>query len=161
MKIYVENMKSDFIKTLKIMEKYKTCQQSKSEIYSDEGIYQINDKYLHKCIIEDDSIKTVTNYYKSCSILLDNSKIKYVEAYQIPYNHIILHIIEFHYLLSEFSKIKLVIKGNHMNKLDKLDEIENTYKHLTFYDLYFEVPDIDVNDKIVKKEITEFLSLLM
>ena len=157
MKLYIENYNiKHFINNLKNLEKHESYQQSKSEIYSDEGIYYINDVHLYKCIIEDGIIKTIPNYYKDFTALTDNSKISYVEAFQIPFNHIIIHIIEFHYLLNN-PKIMLVIKGKH--DIDKLDI--DSHKYLTFMDFYFEIHDtLDIHDKIVKKEISEFLSML-
>lgn len=157
MKLYIENynIERHFINNLKNLEKLQSRQQSKSEIYSDEGIYYINDVNLYKCIIEDGIIKTIPNYYKDFTALTDNSKLSYVEAFQIPFNHIILHIIEFHYLLS--NSIILVIKGKH--DVDKLDI--DSHKYLTFMDFYFEIPDtLDIHDEIVKKEVGEFLSVL-
>ena len=55
MKLYIENFGiSNLVKTLGVLEKYPVHKKYKSEIYSDDGIYNVNNIDLYKCVIKDE-----------------------------------------------------------------------------------------------------------
>lgn len=158
MKLYIQNYNiKKLVNKLEILEKYKVQKNVLTEIYSDEGIYNINDINLYKLSTEDSDIIKINNYYNNYDILIDNSKITYVKTYQIPHNHIILHMMEFFYLATTKSSIKLVIickclfNETSNNQLDEFVPI----------DFYFEVSDkIDIHSELFKSDLNVFLSLL-
>jgi len=168
MKLYIENFGiSNLVKTLGVLEKYPVHKKYKSEIYSDDGIYNVNNIDLYKCVIKDDDIKKIDNYYNDKSLLIDNSKVTYIKWNQIPYEHIILHTCEFHYLVNnlvnqETSIIFVIIGKKVFDRVYNMEEeIKLNYKDLDLMDFYFEVSDtLDIHHETVKQEINEFLSLL-
>jgi len=169
MKLYIENFGiNNLVKTLGVLEKYPVHKKYRSEIYSDDGIYHINNIDLHKLVINDDpDIKKIDNYYNDKSLLIDNSKVTCIKWNQIPYEHIILHTCEFHYLVNNLVntetsiKFVIIVKKDFDRLYDMEKGIKLNYKDLDLMDFYFEVSDtLDIHHETVKQEINEFLSLL-
>lgn len=129
------------------------------EIYSDEGMYRVNDKNICKLYVTDNNTLEIQNYIEDHHIIIDYSTIQYKEQKQLPPDHILLSTIEFYYHASHRSPIQLVITGNYDPLID-----ENTHDRYKFFipnDFYFEILDrIDVNGQMCKDEINELLSLL-
>ena len=141
------------------LDKYYIDKKIIHEIYTDEGIYCVNDKNICKLYITDNNTTEIHNYIDDYNIIIDYSTINYKEQKQLPYEHLFLSTIEFHYHASHRSPIKLIIKGNYDVSIDETPQ--DRYKHFIPNDFYFEILDrIDVNGQMCKDEINELLSLL-
>ena len=145
---------------LHTLDKYYTDTKIIHEIYTDEGIYCVNDKNICKLYITDNNTTEINNYIDDYNIIIDYSTINYKEQKQLPYEHLFLSTIEFHYHASHRSPIQLIIKGNYDVSID--EPPQDRYKHFIPTDFYFEILDrIDVNGQMCKEEINELLSLLI
>jgi hypothetical protein len=145
---------------LHALDNYYTDTKKIHEIYSDEGIYYVNDKNICKLYITDNNTTEISNYIGDHHIILDYSTIHYKEQKQLPSEHLLLSTIEFHYHASHRSPIQLIIKGNYDVTID--ENTQDRYKHFIPNDFYFEILDrIDVNGQMCKDEINELLSLLI
>jgi hypothetical protein len=145
---------------LHALDKYYTDKKIIHEIYSDEGIYCVNDKNICKLCITDNNTTEISNYIDDHNIIIDYSTIQYKEQKQLPYEHLFLSTIEFHYHASHRSPIQLIITGNYYASTDETNQ--DRYKHFIPNDFYFEILDrIDVNGQMCKDEINELLSLLI
>jgi hypothetical protein len=161
MKLYIIgfNMNRLYNK-LHILDKYYTDKKIIHEIYSDEGIYSVNDKNICKLYITDNNTTEIHNYIDDYNVIIDYSTIQYKEQKQLPYEHLFLSTIEFHYHVSHRSPIQLTITGNYHVSTDEPNQ--DKYKHFIPTDFYFEILDrIDVNGQMCKDEINELLSLLI
>jgi len=144
---------------LRALDNYYVEKKIIHEIYSDEGMYRVNDKNICKLYVTDNYTIEIQNYIDDHNIIIDYSTIQYKEQKQLPHEHILLSTIEFYYHASHRSPIQLVITGNYDPAID-----ENTHDRYKFFiptDFYFEILDrIDVNGQMCKDEINELLSLL-
>ena len=144
MRLYVENQKliNDYNKFLK---KYLIQTNKQIEIYSEEGIFNIdnNDIYL-LCIMNEkhDIIKNGIN------MIVDHSIIIKEKVNQLPVEHIPLQIQYDIYCVNPKSNVKMIVKT-----------LEN--KHIPI-DVYFEVDNnIDPRSISVINEINTFVKLVM
>ena len=161
MKLYIIDFNMNRLyNKLHALDNYYTDKKIIHEIYSDDGMYCVNDKNICKLYITDNTTTEISNYIDEHNIIIDYSTIQYKEQKQLPPDHILLSTIEFHYQASHRSPIQLVIKGNYDPLID-----ENTHDRYKFFiptDFYFEILDrIDVNGQMCKEEINELLSLLI
>jgi len=151
MKIYINNLNLDIMD--KISELFKENLNKTNnyiELYTNEGIYHIEDNIIYFLDINDKDIQKFEKYYNNFTLIVDMSFYNKKTTSSIHgETHISLQIIEKYYKLDIFSPISLVIKYN-LNKT-KLIPI----------DIYFEsYKDININDVFIKKEIIEFLSVI-
>ena len=145
---------------LHALDNYYTDKKIIHEIYTDDGIYCVNDKNICKLYITDNPTIEIPNYIDDHNVIIDYSTIQYKEQKQLPYEHLFLSTVEFHYHASHRSPIQLIIKGNYYISMD--ETAIDKYKHFIPNDFYFEILDrIDVNGQICKEEINELLSLLI
>jgi len=129
------------------------------EIYSDEGMFRVNDKNICKLYVTDNNTTEIHHYIDDYQVIIDYSTIQYKEKKQLPVDHILLSTIEFYYQSSRRSSIQLVITGNYYPDVD--ENPQDKYKFFIPTDFYFEILDrIDVNGQMCKDEINELLSLL-
>ena len=162
MKLYIIdfNMKSLYTTKLHALDKYYADKKIIHEIYTDEGIYCVNDKNICKLYITDNNTTEIPNYIDDHNVIIDYSTMQYKEQKQLPYEHLFLSTIEFHYHVSHRSPIKLIIRGNYDVSID--ENPQDRYKYFIPNDFYFEILDrIDVNGQMCKEEINELLSLLI
>ena len=120
------------------------------ELFTDSGIYQINNKSIYLLEPIDKEISKHNNYYKNLSLIVDPSYFKKQLTYCVNgNNHFSIQIKRELYKLNSNTKIKLVIEST---------LIDNEYKP---NDIYFECEnEISINDLFIKQELIEFLSLL-
>ena len=161
MRLYFVDFNMNYLyKKLHTLDKYYTDKKIIHEIYSDEGIYCVNDKNICKLYITDNITIEILNYIDDYNVIIDYSTIQYKEQKQLPPDHLLLSTIEFHYHASHRSPIQLVIRGNYDASI--CENILDKYKHFIPNDFYFEILDrIDVNGQMCKEEINELLSLLI
>lgn len=161
MKIYINLLNLDALPyILKLLENYHATSYTYIQIYSTDGIYEVNNCIIYKLITHDIDFKKYDNYYNEFTLLVDPSYYTKEEVCQIDPYHISKKIKKCVFELNKNSKIKLVIEGEVLD--DKLfyKRISNEYG-ISPNDIYFEVPEnTDITDALVKKELIEFLSCL-
>jgi len=158
MKLYIADFNPKCLyNKLHLLDNYYTETQIIHEIYTDEGTYCLNDKNIRKQYVTDNTTVEIENYIDDYNVVIDYSTIHYKEQPQLPYDHLLLTTVEFHYHTFHRSPIQLIIKGNYDISME-----EDKYKNFVPNDFYFEILDrIDVNGQLCKDEINKLLSLLI
>jgi hypothetical protein len=114
------------------------------EIYSKEGIFQIDETNIIKMNYLDKPIVRVPYFLQKIDILVDKSITETSLVKQIPFDHISIQTEKYEYSLKEISTIKCVFIL--------------TSEEQTMYDFYFDVPDdTDIHNPFFQKEINVFL----
>jgi hypothetical protein len=144
------------ISKLPLLDKYIKETNLIYEIYSEDGIYQIDSNNIYKLCIDDKPIEYYNNYYNSLSLICDNSSINKIKENQVPNNGIENYIKNIYYSLNSTSKIKLVIQiDNNLFNQNNDNNIINVYFEINIKD-----EDIDLNNYFIKNELNVFLSIL-
>lgn len=138
MKIYFKDLTKIDIKEI---QDYKISSTKSKKLFSDEGIFVIDNDIYKKELIKDGIVtnKTIGN----TELMLDTSDTYYETEYKIPYNHIKVDLTKDVYVLRNKAIIKLNL----------------VYLNDNIYDLYFET-DYTFDDYVVKEEIESFIKLL-
>jgi hypothetical protein len=152
MKIYIDNYHIENLsKKMKSLNKYLTNKTNSIEVYSDEGIFVIDQQNIYKITYLDKPIKNV-KYINENGIIFDmiidtTEKTKTI-VNQLPSDNIIMKTETQIYQTDASSKTKLVVNLT-------LNKLINEYKP---HDFYFDVSnDIDINSPIFKEDINVFL----
>lgn len=151
MKIYINNLNLNILNELS--NNFKSLLIDKKQyiiLYTEEGIYEINNKLIYRLEQIDRDIKQYENFYNEFTLIIDPSFFnKHIETSIIGTKHISNQIVKYIYKLNKKTDLNLIIEYYlHDSKM-----IEN--------DIYFELnKEIDINEIFIKKEIIEFLSLL-
>ena len=147
MKIYINNYNIDNLsKKLKGLNGYLINKTNSIEIYSDEGIYLVDENNIYNITYLDRPIQKI-NYTDSIEMSIDLSTTNSIIVNQLPSDNIILKLATYTYKICPRSKVKLVINFT-LNK-------NMEYKP---YNFYFDVSDdIDINGPIFKEDINVFL----
>jgi len=155
MKIYINNFNLEILPTImKLFNDYYINSKTYIQIYSIDGIYEIDESSVMKLNCLDNEIQIFKNYYDNLTFILDPSDYIPEKANSIHPQHISIRMKKCFFGLNKDSKIKLVIEGVLFEKTANNYDINPT-------DIYFEMPNnTDINDALVKKEIIVFLSLL-
>ena len=91
MRLYIENYNiNNILKKQQKLEKYLIKKISFIEIYSEEGIYLINDKNTFKITINDVSSIKLPKYINDLDFILDKSTIQKIESHHIPSHHMVI-----------------------------------------------------------------------
>lgn len=161
MKIYINLLNLDALPDiLKLLNNYYTNSYTCIQIYSVDGMYEVNNSTINKLITNDNDIQILENYYNGFTLLVDPSYYNKENVYQINSDHIYKKIKKCFFQLNQKSKIKLVIEGEVLDDKHFYKRISNEYD-ISPNDIYFEVPEnTNVNDALVKNELIEFLSCL-
>lgn len=124
------------------IEKFKNKELTITNLYSEEGLFRIqNDKLFKINIIDNDFTKYSIN---DIDFLLDKSDIHLkLFNYKIPFNFESKKMVQIIYSLNKNSKIQLVIE--HINQ--------------KIHDVYFST-NYDIDNYSIKEDICTFLSLL-
>ena len=165
MKIYIARIRPHIInkEVFEKLNKYIGKKEMTYEIYSDEGLYLLENKLIFKKCIIDEEVINVKNYIEGKDILIDNSREKLEETYQIPCNNKVTTNIRISYLVNPRSHIKLniILTPNENWKNEYLDK-DNFYLYCKVIDIYFEIKDhIDIYGDFCKNEINELLSQIV
>jgi hypothetical protein len=152
MKIYIENYSiTNLSKKMKGLNKYLTNKTNTIEIYSDEGIFSVDQQNIHKITYLDKPVKKVKYINENNTvfdILIDTSEATSSIVNHFPPDNLIMKTETQVYQTSATSKVKLVI-------FSLLNKHVNEYKP---HDFYFDVSDdIDINSPIFKEDINVFL----
>ena len=152
MKIYIENYNIENLsKKMKGLNKYLTNKTNVIEVYSDEGIFVIDQQNIYNVDYLDKPIKNgkyISETGTVFNMIIDTSETTRTIVNQLPPDNIIMKTETHVYQINATSKIKMVINLT-------LNKDVNEYKP---YDFYFDVSnDIDINSPIFKEDINVFL----
>jgi hypothetical protein len=147
MKIYIENYNTEKIhKNLGLFNSYLINKTNRIEVYSDEGVFSIDQNNTHRISYLDKPIKRF-KYSENIDMILDVSETKTTVVNQIPINYTMLNILTHNYQINARTKIKFVI--------DFILTKNTDYK---LYNFYFDVADdIDIYSPLFKEDINVFL----
>ena len=151
MRIYINNFNLDILNDIsELFKEHMTNSEIYIELYTNEGIYHIEEKKIYFLDTYDKDIKIFDNYYNHFTLISDPSFFKKSTCYSIQGDtHVALQTKKNMYKINPSSEIQMVIK--YILRDDNF--IPN--------DIYFESDNnIDINDVFIKKEIIEFLSVL-
>jgi hypothetical protein len=152
MKIYIENYDIDNLENkMPILTKYcDNCENAQLLlVYSDDGIFKINENKLQKMNIITDKV----DRKQLSGFIIDRSKIIYENCNYLPYEHIFNKINQFIYKVNDKSKLKLVIEGTYIEQNNNLKFVPN--------DFYFETNlEEQIYNSVIKDDLNVFLSLL-
>ena len=152
MKIYIDNYNiTNLSKKMKGLNKYLTNKTNTIEVYSDEGIFSVDQQNIHNITYLDKPLKKVKYINENNTIFdltIDTSETTSSIVNQLPPDNLIMKTETQVYQTSATSKVKLVI-------VSLLNRQFNEYKP---HDFYFDVSnDIDINSPIFKEDINVFL----
>lgn len=151
MKIYIDKFNLEILNDIsELFKDFFVNSDIYVTLYTDEGIYRIEEKNIFLLDINDNQIKTHRNYCNQFTLIEDNSYfIKNQVNSVLGDTHLSFHTKELYYKLNIKSSIRLVLKYNLINEKQKPD------------DIYFEIDrNVDINEPFIKKELIEFLSVL-
>jgi hypothetical protein len=152
MKIYIDNYSIENLsKKMKGINKYLTNKTNSIDVYSDEGIFLVDQQNIHNITYLDKPVRKVKYINENNAIIdltIDSSETIITMVNQLPPDNVIMKIETQVYQTSTTSKVKLVI-------VSLLSRQLNEYKP---HDFYFDVSnDIDINSPIFKEDINVFL----
>jgi hypothetical protein len=151
MRIYINNFNLDILNDIsELFKEYMIKTETYIELYTNEGIYHIEDKKIYFLDTCDKDIKIVDKYYNNFTLIADPSFFQKQYCSSIHGDtHLAIKTTEKYYKINPSSEIQMVIKYI----LNEDNFIPN--------DIYFETENnIDINEPFIKKEINEFLSVL-
>jgi len=152
MKIYIDNYSIENLsKKMKGLNKYLTNKTNTIDVYSDEGIFSIDQQNIHNITYLDKPVKKVKYINENNTIFdltIDSSETTSCIVNQLPPDNIIMKTETQVFQTNATSKVKLVI-------VSLLNRQLNEYKP---HDFYFDVSnDIDIKSPIFKEDINVFL----
>ena len=154
MRIYINNINFKMINYDKVVP-YLVDHFCQSYIYSEEGIYRIDNNTLRKVNFIDGEIIKYDDYLENSGITLDYSIIKRVNTpiYHVPIKHITKKINIYHYCLRKGSPLFLVIVKNDVNEIVDIYFILNSKQ-------YAKYSSADINNPLIKEDIQYLFNLL-
>lgn len=166
-RIYLEDYNpSKVLSLLDELEPYYAFTKEYSELISDVGLYRIikKENRIDQLKQKDLPIVSKKNYLPGKHLLIDYSHFEELsDLSQIPVEHSLINYTCFHYCFYgtavKRSLLYLVIEGTFREKPNETNG-KNRYKGFTITDLYF-ISDEDVENSLIKKELNEFLLLLI
>jgi hypothetical protein len=151
MRVYINNFNLHIINDISdIFKEQLTNYETYVNVYTNEGIYHVEEKNMYLLDTCDKDIEIFENYYNNLTLIVDKSFYnKQISSCICGETHLSFQTKKYYYKLNSSSEMKLVIKYIS----DKGNFIPN--------DIYFEFnKDVDINNLFIKKEIIEFLSVL-
>jgi len=151
MKIYINNFNINLLDIIsRTCKNYLVNTDTYIKLYTNEGVYRIEDKKIYMLDICDKDIIIMDNYYEDYQLIVDPSFYhKHLVTSIYGETHLSFRTVKQYYKIHNASKLQMIIK--YISDNEKM--IPN--------DIYFELKDDDNFDNIfIKQEIIEFLSLL-
>lgn len=164
MKIYINNFNIDILPSVtKTLTEYYINSETYIQIYSEDGLFQINEHSTKKQNIVDKDIEIFKEYYENFTLIADPSYYTLEQTYNIPSDHLSTKVKRCFFTPDKKSIFKLVIEGTILE--DKHKHKNDNIFGINPYDIYIEVEkdkcqNVNLNDELVKQEIIVFLSLL-
>jgi hypothetical protein len=151
MKVYIDKFNINILPDIiEILSDYNINSITYIQLYTDEGIYEINNKKIYLLEPIDKDIINYDKYFKNFNLIVDQSYFNKEETTSINGNiHYSNQIKKNIYKINSEHKLKLIIE---------CILLDNIYKP---NDIYFEYDDDkNINELFIKQEIIEFLSFL-
>ena len=140
MRVYIDNYNPKNI-SIKALEKFPMHKKSYTKIFSDEGMFVLENKRMYKLIsISDSKIERFS--INNIPLLIDRSYTMREEHHQLPPKHIAKNMIQYEF---KNSKLKLI-----------LEEYKSTIVHF-YWELH---SDESMENPMIQIEFSEFLSEL-
>lgn len=164
MKIFIDNYKPiQLLSILQNLEIYFHSKETLMEIYSDSGIFIVNNNYLRELNINDDTtLKTIK--LLDFTLIIDKSKVLLKDIHHLPNNHISNYITSMKYCLHKSSptsnKLFLIIEAPKQDLDLDLNSTENNFSHFIPNNFYFEIDEDKFTLEECKNDLIVFLSLL-
>ena len=154
-------------KILEKLGKYIISKESIIDIYSKEGIYQVNENQIYKLYVNSEKIHENVVLNKSddehdddkiVTLVIDDCVIEKVLVHQIPYEHVNIPLIIHKYSLNKNknNKVGLMLVIEFIEKKDNKDNKDN----LKPINYYFECDSEIGYNNLPMEDINVFLSLL-
>lgn len=161
MKIYINHLNLDVLpELLKLLNNNYINSETYIQIYSSDGIYEINKSSSKKLIPQDSNIQILENYHEKFTLLVDTSYYNIEEVFQINSEHISRKMKRCFFKINNNSKIRLVIEGEALCDKHFYKRISTEYG-ISPSDIYIELPEkTNINNALVKNELIVFLSCL-
>jgi hypothetical protein len=162
MKIYIDNIHPEKITSNKLiaLEEYNFEKKEVLEIYSEKGMYLVENQKVFKLFPINEKIHKIIE--NEIIYLLDETTIEKQQYSQIPMEHVCDKKIIYMYHLKN---LRLIIEGcikREETILTKILSTEYKYDNFIVTNFYFEPKNgkLDINDLFIKNEINVFLSVL-
>jgi hypothetical protein len=152
MRIYINNLNLTILtKIQNSLNDLLIKMETYIELYTNESIYQIDNKRIYILEPKDGEISVYKNYFNDITLVVDNSYFKKsIENSVYGNEHLHKKIKRNIYKLNAKSKICFVI--------ELAENLDNLFVP---NDVYFECDElIDIKEIFIKQELIEFLSLL-
>ena len=138
MKIYINNFNIDILPSIiKSLTEYYINSETYIQIYSEDGIFQINDASTKKQNSTDKEIQIFKEYYENFTLIADPSYYTLEQTYNIPSEHLSTTVKRCFFTPDKNSIFKLVIEGNILEENNKNNK--DSMYGIHPYDIYIEV----------------------
>ena len=159
MKIYINNFNIDILPSIiKSFTEYYINSETYIQIYSEDGVFQINDTSTKKQNITDKDIQIFKEYYENFTLIADPSYYTLEETYNIPSEHLSTTVKRCFFTPDKNSIFKLVIEGNILEENNKNNK--DSMYGIHPYDIYIEVEG-EIVGKIPVKDIKKKVERLI
>lgn len=160
MKVYIQNLEPAKINYSKLssLDKYLLEQKSVVEIYSEEGMYLVENKKVYKLLPINEKSEKIT--LADTELIVDETIIVKEIAFQLPFNHYSENTKIFIY---KIENIRLFVEGKYEKNIVSPEKVSNIDKYCNFVttNFYFDICNKnELFDPYVKNELNVFLSLL-
>jgi hypothetical protein len=161
MRVYINHFNLDALPNVLTMLDDKLAKtETYIQIYSIDGIYQIDMSAVKKQTSVDSDIEILNDYHENFTLIVDKSYFIEEDAPGFDPDHISTRMKRCIFETSKASPIKLVIEGETVEEKGGFFK-NKTSQNLVPNNIYFEMANnLNVRDALVKKELIGFLSLL-
>ena len=161
MRVYINHFNLDALPNVLTMLDDKLVKtETYIQIYSIDGIYQIDTSAVKKQTSVDSDIEVLNDYHENFTLIVDKSYFTEEEAPGFDPDHISTRMKRRIFETSKGSPIKLIIEGETVEEKGGFFK-NKTSQNLVPNNIYFEMANnLNVRDALVKKELIGFLLLL-
>ena len=161
MRVYINHFNLDALPNMLTMLDDKLVKtETYIQVYSIDGIYQINMSTMKKQNSVDSDIEILNDYHENFTLIVDKSHFIEEDATSFDPDHISTRMKRCIFETSKGSPIKLIIEGETVEERGGFFK-NKTSQNLVPNNIYFEMANnLNVRDALVKKELIEFLLLL-
>ena len=113
MKIYINNFNIDVLSSImKSLSEYFVSSETYIQIYSEDGIYQIDDNSIKKQNVIDKEIEIFKEYHEDFTLITDQSYYTLEKVSCLPSEHIANNVKRCFFTPDKNFALKLVIEGS-------------------------------------------------
>ena len=161
MRVYINHFNLDALPNVLTMLDDKLVKtETYIQVYSIDGIYQINMSTMKKQTSVDSDIEILNDYHENFTLIVDKSHFVEEDATGFDPDHIATRMKRCIFETSKNAPIKLIIEGETVEERGGFFK-NKTSQNLVPNNIYFEMANnLNVRDALVKKELIGFLLLL-